>query len=658
MATYYKYQPRDPQAAINWAEVTTQLSDVVQDEIQTRIDKKGAINEATRQFQKTLDVIPQGESDTIRNWGIAYADNAREVTLVQDKLLRAGGIDQYEYTQMRQNLLDGTENAFNLIEDYQAQYATKMERFKSQDPATASQKMEVWLMENAEGFANFNRSELVINPQTGKVSAGYREKNKDTGLTTISSNPNDLVAVSALRGQITGTFDKYNVEAATSKWVEATGAWTEIAKVTGGRTSAGQLITSIDPFSKKLSKSDMENLGLTTEEGEVANLYLSAENDWIKGQLSGNGYNISSVLTDFVVADKDNKEYSFTFDVEEAKKDKSLILMSREGGTVVPVFDESINPNSKQQEDEVYAYMRTAIRNKVNREKKAVSVNDYKSPTTNDTNNANKVGGEKSSLSNVAKLYYGNAAEVDEAIDFLRSSNPAIDTIDRNAKSVIITYTDGRQPEELDFADNTNTGLTQDAWVTGAANFFATKKIDNIDTLLKSSSTNPQRSFNAESKGFGASNQKIDETQEDTFLREMDKFISVDSFVKDDENNFDETLTETAIKSALKSIPGGNKLVVGTAKAGSDIVTVKDGNVEIARINMEGTEDEISAQIIKGLDDIKRASWSLATKEDIKTSGLGFFLVGKGTSKEVKRTSKRQETNKKLNVDAFGNPIN
>ena len=121
MATYYKYQPRDPQADINWAEVSQNLSDVVKDEVNTRVEAKAAVDQGTRDFQKLLDKSPQGESDTIRNWGIAYSDNAREVMLVQDKLLKNGGLSQYDYTQMRQNLLDGTENAFSLIEDYQAQ---------------------------------------------------------------------------------------------------------------------------------------------------------------------------------------------------------------------------------------------------------------------------------------------------------------------------------------------------------------------------------------------------------------------------------------------------------------------------------------------------------------------------------------------------------
>jgi len=677
MATYYKYQPRDPQADINWAEVSQNLSDVVKDEVNTRVEAKAAVDQGTRDFQKLLDKSPQGESDTIRNWGIAYSDNAREVMLVQDKLLKNGGLSQYDYTQMRQNLLDGTENAFSLIEDYQAQFANKMERFKSQDPATASQKMEVWLMENAEGFANFNQSELVINPQTGKVSAGFREKNAKTGLTTISSDPNDLVAVSSLRGQITGEFNKYDVEKATSAWVESTGAWTEISKIKGSRSAAGQLITSIDPFAKVLSKDDINRLGLTTEETEITNLYLSAENDWIKGQLTSGNYNTSSVLTDFVKFGKDGKEYSFTFSEDEAKADGDLILLSRQNGTVAPVFDASINPNAKKQEDQVYAYMRTAIRNKVNREKKAVSVNDYQRETAAETNNKNAKNANTKSLTNTAKLFYGNDAEVKESIDFIRSSNKLIDTIDRDNTSVIITYTDGRPPEEISFLDPvTGQPLDQTSWVTGAANFFSNKPIENINTLLKSNTVDLSSAFNNTSVGFGASNEITTESKEVTFKREMDSALSVDNFITDLETEdaegnviageYSEDKTKQSLIAALANIPGAKNFKVTTTNIGDDEIAINDAaGKRIVTIALEGTVEATAAAIEKGIQEIKDAAWATASTEPPTTSGLPLYLQGKSQTGERKRTSTRrnlpkgtvvQQVNSSVNVGNYNKP--
>ncbi|MGB2507404.1 MAG: hypothetical protein ACPIFP_06760, partial [Candidatus Poseidoniaceae archaeon] len=58
-----------------------------------------------------------------------------------------------EFLTARQNLQDGTDNAFTLMQEYQDVYAKKMERMKSDNPDMSSQQLEVWLMENAEGFA-------------------------------------------------------------------------------------------------------------------------------------------------------------------------------------------------------------------------------------------------------------------------------------------------------------------------------------------------------------------------------------------------------------------------------------------------------------------------------------------------------------------------
>ena len=179
--SYYKYKPRDPQVQVNWTEAASNLTAVIQDEQNLRNEKKAAIDEGTRQYQDQLNNQPQGQSTSIREWGLKFGSQAQDQMLMQDQLLKSGMLNPNDYTVMRQNLVDGTDQAFSLMEHYQEVYANKMERMKSQDIATSSQAIEVWMMENAEGFANFNNSQLAINPETGKVTAAMMRTNSKTG---------------------------------------------------------------------------------------------------------------------------------------------------------------------------------------------------------------------------------------------------------------------------------------------------------------------------------------------------------------------------------------------------------------------------------------------------------------------------------------------
>mgnify|MGYP003624597487 CR=1 FL=1 len=381
--SYYKYKPRDPQVQVNWTEAASNLTKVVEDEKNLRIEKKTAIDDATREYQKQLNNQPQGESTSIREWGLQFGDEAQKAMMMQEQLLKSGMLNPSQYTQMRQNLVDGTDQAFSLMENYQEVYANKMERMKSQDIATSSQALEVWMMENAEGFANFNNSQLAINPETGKVTAAMMRTNSVSGERELTQDPNQFVAVSSLQGQILTEYDKFDAGAVSSKFVEETGAWTTVEKLTGSRLEAGRLLTSIDPTSKTLT--DVDKAALTKaypgeDMASIIYIYLSAENAAIDG-IFGNPYNLTSILTENVVMTDGGKNYTFTFDEVEANANPEMILMERQGERNVPVFDVSRNKHAGEQEKAIRSFMRVDIRNKINKEEKAVSVKDYNPPT-------------------------------------------------------------------------------------------------------------------------------------------------------------------------------------------------------------------------------------------------------------------------------------
>jgi hypothetical protein len=417
--TSFNYQPRDPQAQINWAEATSNLGNVFKEEARVRTEKKAAIDEATRQYQKELAKGVPGESTSIREWGLNYAGEAQEQMAMLTTLLKSGQMSVSDYTKNKQNLVDGTEEAFSLMDDYQKEYAVKMERLQSEDPANASQRLESWVMENVEGFGNFNKTQLIVDPATGKVMAAKKILNEETGLMEISKDPNDLVPVSALKNNIISKFNKYDVEKNTKQWTANLALMTDVTRTTGTRKKAGEILTIVSKIPaqydktgnrimNKISPEMAEDYDLDKEAIGALNAYIEAEDSWIDGQLS-NPYNMTSIMTDYV-NNLDDKEVSFTFNQEEAKKNPNLILMKRDaGGTPIPVFDESINPNAARQKEEIRQYMKYAIRTKVGETKDIKTYKDWNAmPAHYDSrywNRGDKTKDPEAELENVEDAY-------------------------------------------------------------------------------------------------------------------------------------------------------------------------------------------------------------------------------------------------------------
>lgn len=416
--TSFNYQPRDPQAQINWAEAASNLGNVFKEEARVRTEKKAAIDKDIRETQKIFAAGVPGESTSIREWGLNYAGVAEEQLDMITSLLKSGQMSVSDYTINKQNLVDGTEEAFSLMENYQEVFAEKMARLQEQDPSKASQGLEGWIMENVEGFGDFNKTQLVVDPGTGKVMVGKKVLNKETGLMEISKNPEDLAPVSSLKNNIISQFNKYDVEKATKAWTANLGLMETVERTVGTRKEAGEILTIISKIPaqydktgnrimNKISPKMTKDYGLDEEAIGALNEYIEAEDSWIEGQLS-NPYNMTSIFTDYI-NETDGKSNSFTLNPEEAKENPNLILVERKGGTIVPIFDKDINPNAENQKQEMMQYMKYAIRSKLGETQKINTYKDWNAmPAHYDSrywNRGNKDPDPEADLENVEDAY-------------------------------------------------------------------------------------------------------------------------------------------------------------------------------------------------------------------------------------------------------------
>ena len=334
MATYYKYAEREADSQINWAEIGKNMSDMLLEQTRIREEKKAEIDAASREFGETLSNPPQGENKPLNEWALQYADDYQQARLMQDKLLKSGQLKLKDYMVMRQNGIDGTKQAFDLINEYNQEYTSKMERLKNGD----AQDLEAFLMQQAEGLANFNETKLYINPMDGRVSVGKMITGPD-GVKKLSTDQNDFSTVSSLRNRIKGKYDKFKSTEAVAGYVNGLGE--EISTITNikNKYQRGTITEILDITQRENFSESDKAIVKTFEDAEtkMLNSFLSVP------------FNTTSILTNDLNFDpKTNKEYTYTWSEEEAKNNSNLILLKNDpsSGSPMPQLSEEQKSNA------------------------------------------------------------------------------------------------------------------------------------------------------------------------------------------------------------------------------------------------------------------------------------------------------------------------
>jgi hypothetical protein len=494
MATYYKYAEREADSQINWAEIGKNLSDTLQEANKIREDKKTAIDEATRDFSKTLADAPQGEDGLANQRTLDFANDMTELMLIQERLLKSGQLKFKDYAIVRQNSVDSTAQLFGLSQEYQEEYKKKMERMKQ----GVSSKKEQLEMEQVEGYSNLSTMKPYVDPTTGNVSMAKIIKKEIDGkiVDVMDDNPNNRIGVNDARNRLKSYWDKFNVTSALSEVETVLGSNIESLRNVGGRFKAGEIITTEDITNKK----DFE---------DATNLYVQAEDNFIKGLLS-NGFNVESVLLDHKVFAENGKEYSYTLDKNEQSPDK--ILMKVVNG--VSVMDEE-GTYYKDQYSASTDYMKKQLRVMLDKKQ---TINTYSEPANFAPNYGSGGGGDQQQdrteeANMLGLLYYGNQQEVQAATDYFSGVDPSIEKITRFNDVIkvqrVIRNEDGEyvrtEIDDIKLRDANGQAIAQDRFIqSGAANLLG---ISNIFDAVKQGSYNKNRTISNVStkKGIGTS---------------------------------------------------------------------------------------------------------------------------------------------------------
>lgn len=402
MATYYKYAERQEDAYVDWSAIGKQVSDSLLEEKKFREDKKAKIDEDSRQLGIAIDNAPQGQFQDGNKFTLQYASDAQQARLLQDKLLKSGQLSLRDYTVQRQNLNDGTNNLFSLSKLYQENYKSRMERVQKGE----LQAMNISNLSSVEGFADFSKSQAVINAKDGTVNIAGLEVDPTTGLKKVTNN---IVPVSVLKGKILAEIPTFKVDDAMNKAKAGLGTLVESIYKNATISGAGTITQLTGP--NAISRYPQYAAEIKTFNKAIDNQVAS----WFS-----NPYNLSSVLTENT--GKYNAE-SFTYDKEEAKADPSKILLKINPSTQLPTLDES-GANYAAQKKEAEAWVKSSFLSKLDSEVKMTTT----AQTTERSAANREYGDRKAQEKKETKLFAemlsdavtGNADQVKAGVQYLQ----------------------------------------------------------------------------------------------------------------------------------------------------------------------------------------------------------------------------------------------
>lgn len=498
--SYYGYVERENASQINWAEVGENLTGVLKKANDDRQAKRNAFDQSTKEYQETLNNAPSGDFKTANAFALNHASDASKTRLIQDRLLKSGLMKDRDYTVARQNLVDGTKQMFGLSEEYQKEYTTKIERRE----AGESQELESWLMGQIEGLGNLTDVKSFINQEDGSVSIGKLVEGPN-GTRVLSKNPNDFLTVNQLKNRYKKQYNVFKVGETMAVEADRLGSFINTIRNAGGPEYAGQITKMLDATLRGTLDKNQKN---------AVDNFEKMERNMINSYIESNPLNALSVLTNYLGVDSEGNNFELTFDAAEAAGDSTKLLVKDNGSGTIEFA------GTEEQKKLAFEAVQNNFRNQIDREKTISTYTETK-PSATEINQDNKEAQDTEAVTNLAQLYYGNDAQVQEAEDYLRSINPNIDTIDRTGENIIITYNDDRADEVIPFRDDSGNELDQAAWITGSANFFLgdKQKITDIDKIITLSKIDTSLDFNPDSTGFSAGVKKRKETGVEAIMR-------------------------------------------------------------------------------------------------------------------------------------------
>jgi len=472
--TYYKYAEREANSQINWAEVSKGLTDTITQIDQDRQAKKAAIDDATRKDMLTLADAPKGENTTASEWTIKYANDMMNYRLTIDRLLKSGKMSLRDYQVAAQNSKDATNLVFTISKEYQDQYKVIMDRAKTigKNGMAQSSRLEPELAAMNESLANISSTVPYINSTNGMVYLATGVPGED-GVQKMGDN---YVSLQALRNRVSAKIDSYSLSDGLSNAAGKLGEYTI----------------------SELGKTGFRRTGIVTEISDptLRKTYTDWESATVK-EVMASEYRLASILADNMnINPRTGNQYTATYSKKEFDADKSgdLILMENQNGSgvIMPQFKE-------EQRKDVEAFIKGQIKNFIDQksEKRPFQEPEPYRPSQAEIEASNTAKTTRQSGNMLAKLYSGDAAEIQSAVDYFNGLDE-VDSIVRDSSGVQIKFSNGKS-KTVQFKNPDGSLKTQADFIRSASSHLIGSDAD-INEVLKGSIGTGKKAFNTTGK--------------------------------------------------------------------------------------------------------------------------------------------------------------
>jgi len=411
--------------SLDWSAISNKLDTTMQ-AVQTEKElQRNKIKEESEAIQTTLDNAPLGNHAGRNDTLLEYADNAKQAMLMLDRNLKSGNISLKDYTVAVQNLKDGTNQTFAIMEEWNKDYDEAMARMQNCGKPGPDGKVidcsaaqEQFQMMQAESLGKLENHALYINPTNFRVVLGKRAKDEEGQLTGgISQDQNDFAEVQQLRNRVKQRIDKYDLE----------GRLDEIEN---------QLSTSYDKLEKEFGRP------ITITDARENPMFKEALKNWINSSMT-NDVDNGSILMDYIKFNPNTgEEYEFTMDPNEAAGDENKILLVNDpermnSGLLVPDFS---TENGKKQYKVIQDMLETQILGQLDRKIKVGAQDRALTSTEFDRSDSKK--GAENYVRNLARLWTGDDEDVTQILSTIGGDNEDIFSIRVVGDDVLITKKD------------------------------------------------------------------------------------------------------------------------------------------------------------------------------------------------------------------------
>ena len=496
MPTYYKYAERNAESQVNWAQVGSDITDMLQTETKIREEKKGALQKAFQDDMENLSNSPQGKwrdgNETVNN----FAHDMMQQQLIDNRLLKSGQMKPRDYTLRRENYNSQTKSLFELQKLLQSERENTIDLYQKGE----IQGLNISNMSSVEAYTNFANSKAQISPYDANISmALYEDKVVDGKTVKVlkKSTP-----VNVLRGQIVQKIPTFKVDSAIDKYVPTLGKEKDYIYQLATTSKAGSIVELMGVGAlENLERLHPELKGKLGDYKGVIDNFNSAIDQKVKSWLS-TPYQVSSILTENI-AGKYSPD-SFVDDINIAKSDKSKILTKIDPLTGFVTLDENA-PHYKEQKKEAEDWIRNQLLSKLDKERsiKVTATTPYAPQQREFEFNAGKEDKKAvNTMQDIGALWGGNDAAIGKSLTAFRDMNPNIRTIERNDKGVDVTLIGPDKKIEsrnLPFYGKDGKLLTQEEFIKSAANLLTGNP--DAATAVKKGGFLKGATFNATGKG-------------------------------------------------------------------------------------------------------------------------------------------------------------